>query len=384
MSSPGKRPRPRRRRGDGSITSRKDGTYQASYLPAQGERRVYLYAKTLEQIRKQLSKALKERDQGVIQGSFANQPLYLAQWLETARANIRPNTYDTHESIIRVHLVPALGRIKLVDLNAQHIQYFLSQLDKRGASRYTQARIFAVLKRALKVAVRWGLIAYNPADRVDAPRIERKEQRALTEDEARRLLAAVHGDKWEALYTLALTLGLRRGEALALRWADVNLVDGKLSILRTLQKTGEGLQYLPPKTRLSRRTIKLPAMLVRLLLEHRSRQQAAIAALRGRSGYWEDHDLLFPSALGTPRHPDNYNRHFRALLKRAAIEPARLHDLRHTAATLMRAQRIPDYMISRILGHATIRTTHDLYGHTYDKDEQAAADALDEFWGTGA
>src|SRR5438552_11075022 len=110
MSSPGKRPRPRRRRGDGSITSRKDGTYQASQLPAQGEGRVCLYAKTLEQIKQQLSKALKERDQGVIQGSFANQPLalYLAQWLETARANIRPNTYDTHESIIRVHLVPAL------------------------------------------------------------------------------------------------------------------------------------------------------------------------------------------------------------------------------------------------------------------------------------
>lgn len=165
-----------------------------------------------------------------------------------------------------------------------------------------------------------------------------------------------------------LMLGLRRAEALGLRWRDIDLDRGRLTVSCTLRRTKDGLQFLPPKTRTSRRSIALPTFLTDMLKRHKP-PNATID------------ELVFPSSKGTPMDPNNVNRHFRKLLKECGIEPTRVHDMRHTAASLMRAHQIPDYMIARVLGHSSIRVTHDLYGHTYESDERQVAEKLEELWG---
>lgn len=197
----------------------------------------------------------------------------------------------------------------------------------------------------------------------------------LTIAHARQLLAALAGHRLEALYRVALSLGLRRGEICGLRWVDVNLAAGTLQITGALQRVNNKLERSLPKTAGSAATLPLPVSLVRALIIHQERQAAERTA---RGDDWQEHGYVFPSRIGTPLEPGNLNRHLKALLKRAGLPPMRVHDLRHSCASLLIAEGVHPKVIQTILRHANISTTMDVYGHVFPPQQRDAATALAE------
>jgi integrase len=184
--------------------------------------------------------------------------------------------------------------------------------------------------------------------------------RPLSIDEARLLLKAAKRDRLYALYAVALSLGLRRGEALGLRWVDVELTTGVLHVRQTVQRHGGQLHYAPPKTPRSRRTIPLPPSCVKILERHRERQ-AEERITAGDS--WQESDLVFTTPRGAPVEPNDFSKAFRRLCLAAGIRPVRLHDLRHTCASLLLAQGVPPRVVMEVLGHSSLDVTMNIYGH---------------------
>ncbi|HZU05719.1 MAG TPA: site-specific integrase [Chloroflexota bacterium] len=286
---------------------------------------------------------------------------FLARWLEdVARPRVRPKTYHSYAQLVRLHLAPGLGRIPLAKLSPQDVQAFLNAKRASGLSPRTVQYLHAVLRCALGQAERWGLVPRNVARLVSPPQGSRPEIRPLTVEEARRLLEAVQGDRLEALYAVALAVGLRQGEALGLRWQDVDFARGTLTVRYQLQRVEGRLQLVEPKTARSRRTIALPPPVVEVLRRHRARQleerlQAGAA--------WQDSGLVFTSTIGTPLEPRNVVRHFHGLLAKAGLPRRSFHQLRHTAASLLLAQGVDIRVVQQVLGHSQIALTANLYAH---------------------
>ena len=232
----------------------------------------------------------------------------------------------------------------------------------------------AVLRRALGQALKWGLVARNVATLVDPPRVQRREVQPLGPDQARAILAAVQGDRLEALYSVALAVGLRRGEALGLRWTDVEFDAGALAVRAALQRVNGKLQLVQPKTARSRRTIALPQSVIVALHRHRVRQlqERLLAGQR-----WHDTGFVFTTTLGTPLDPRNVYRHFQRALDKAGLPRKRFPDLRHTCATLLLAQGVHPRVVMDILGHSQIALTMDTYSHVIPALQREAAGRMD-------
>jgi integrase len=301
---------------------------------------------------------------------------FLTRWLEdVVRPTRQPGTYGNYRKDVRQHIVPAIGRRPLSKLTAVDVQRLLQLKVDAGLSPRTVQGIRATLRAALSRAVKWNIVPRNVAALVDPPRGERTERQPLTPEQARCLLDAAKGNRHEALYTVAVALGLRQGEALALRWSDVDLDGRALRVRRSLCRvTGEGLVFKEPKTKASRRTIDLPDATVAALRAHKVRQleERLIAG-----GAWEDHDLVFPSRKGTPYDAGELREQFGKLLKRAGLPHQRFHDLRHCCASLLLAQGVPARVVMEILGHTQISTTMDLYSHVMPAARREAADLMD-------
>jgi integrase len=250
-------------------------------------------------------------------------------------------------------------------------------LDK-GLSARTAKYAHAVLRRALGQAQRWGMVTRNVATLVEPPKAVRPEVRALAPHEVHALLDAAKGDRFEAILTVAIAVGLRRGEALGLRWSDIDLDAAVVRVRRALVFVDGDLRFVDPKTKRSRRTIPLPSVSVQALREHR-RRQAAKRLVAGPD--WTDQDLVFQSATGGPMDPNNLGRHFRALCDRAGIGRVRLHDLRHTCASLLLAQNVHPRVVMEILGHSGIAITRDTYSHVLPELQREAADRMDQALG---
>jgi integrase len=247
----------------------------------------------------------------------------------------------------------------------------------RGLSPRTVQYTHAVLHRALRQAVRWGLIPRNVSEDVDRPRLRREEIRPLNRDQARHLLktAGEAGDRFEALYVLALHTGMRPGELLGLKWGDVDLDEGGLRLNRALA----GRNLTTPKTKRSRRRIDLSAASIAALKAHRRRQ---LEEQMKKAGLWKNHGLVFPSAVGTPLSHRNVVRSFKALLKRAGLPiSTRLYDLRHTCATLLLGSNVHPKYVQELLGHASIALTLDTYSHVLKGMDGGIGGAMDEALG---
>jgi len=234
--------------------------------------------------------------------------------------------------------------------------------------------IRGILRTALNRALKWGLVSRNVAALTDAPRAEAKDVTVLTPDQARSLLEAARGNRLEALFTVALALGLRRGEALGIRWQDIDVDAGTLQVRQQLQRIGGKLELVEPKTRKARRTVALPSIAVAALRAHRARQNAERLAL-GEA--WVDSGLVFTSEIGTPLDPDNLKRSWYALRERAKLKTLRFHDLRHACATLLLAQGVHPRVVMETLGHSQIGVTMNVYSHVLPMLQREAADALD-------
>ncbi len=300
---------------------------------------------------------------------------FFDRWLgDYARASVGRRTYERYEEIVRLHVVPALGRLRLTDVRAAHILAAERGWRELGLSPYTVLKHHRLVREALQHAVRWQLLVVNPADSVTPPRPERREMLALDRDQAAALLDVAAGTRYEVAILTALYSGLRVGELLGLRWRDVDLVKGQLRVQQAVQPVkGGGVVYAPPKTHRSRRAVSIPTPVREALLRHRAEQTKARLAA---GPAWEDGDLIFAGHLGGPMSRTRLSLSFQRLLAEAGLPRIRLHGLRHTMATLMLAQGEHPKIVSERLGHATVGITLDTYSHVLPGLQAAAADRL--------
>lgn len=321
----------RRGNGEGSITRRKDGLYMARYTietPA-GPKRKALYAKTCEEVAKKLADALSNRNNGFL---FDDENMtvgeYLTRWLEdSAKGDLAPRTYSNYRLQVRRHIVPALGRKKLSKLSPVNIQVLYATKLREGLKPSSVRFIHAVLHRALDQVVKWNMIPRNPAAAVDTPKVRQEGITPLDSAQALTFLNAARADRYEALYVLCLTAGLRMGEALGLKWSDMNLDAGTLRVNRQLQRIHWGdseaskLVFSEPKNA-SKRTLDLPQTALASLKRHRKKQLEE--KLRA-GGAYEDNGLIFATTKGTPLDAQNVvNRHFKPLLRSAKLPNVQL------------------------------------------------------------
>ncbi|MCC7366823.1 MAG: site-specific integrase [Chloroflexi bacterium] len=315
----------------------------------------------------------------------------LSAWLTSVRPDIRTNTDRRYEQCVRFHFLPALGAIKLSELKAARIQQFLAV--KRTAPREkasskredghrpltarTVQQLYVVLNTALRWGLRKGFISVNPCDRVDPPRVERREIQPLSPEQTAKLLstAAEAGDTLLGLWEMAAFTGARQGELLALRWSDVDLNEGRLTIRRTQVATRKGgAEYNPTKSKDGYRVLDLAPDAVAALRAHQDRQKWVQQKLREAYG---DPDLVFASAVGTPLQATNVSRRFKALLAVAGLPTStRFHDLRHGAATMMLAAGEDAPTVSQYLGHSTPAVTMSIYAHVVPGAKRRAATRL--------
>ncbi len=327
----------RRGNGEGTITRRKDGRWEARYYvqTVNGPKRKTLYGKTRAEARDKLAKALSDRIDGIVYDD-ENMTLgeYLDVWLEgSVYGSVRQSTYDRDTNLVNNHIKPVLCGLRLKKLYSAHVQSFYHDRLDKGLSASTVHKMHGILRRSLAQATKWHLVQRNVADTVKPPRPAPKEMKALSANEARRLLEAAVEDRLEALYVLAIHTGMRQGELLALRWQDVDLENAVASVRRTLTRSGGKVTFGEPKTRKSRRSIRLTPQATEALRAHLQRQLRDMEILGDR---YRDQGLVFTTDTGAPINPSNLRqRSFAPLLKRAGLPHMRFHDLRHTCATLL-------------------------------------------------
>jgi integrase len=325
----------------------------------------------------------EQRDAGIVLNS--GRTMTVEQWLNhwlTAIAvrRLRPKTYENYSCNVRRHIVRLLGHHRLDRLQPEHLEAAWGQLSAEGLSSATVLLNHRILSRALTVALQRGRVARNVATLIDAPTARQEEVEPLTAAEARRLLQAAKDLPNGARWSVALALGLRQGEALGLLWDAVDLDAGTLTVRRALQRQkGKGLLLVEPKSRAGRRTIKLPVELRDALRVHRVRQaEQRLAA----ANVWEDGAFVFCQPNGRPIDARRDWLNWKALLKAAGVRDARLHDARHTAATLLLQQGIPARVAMQVLGHSQINLTLGTYSHVVPELAQDAADRMGKaLWG---
>lgn len=371
----------KRANGEGSVGRRKDGRWEARYTvyTPTGPKRKAVYGRTRAEASQKLTKALTDRDGGLVfDAGKLTVGEYLDGWLrDSVGGTVRLQTVERHEQIVRLHLKPPLGRLKLKALAPAHVQALYRDRLDSGLAPATVQKIHVVLHKALSQAVMWHLVPHNVTEAVKAPRQTHKEIRPLNREQVKALLAAANeaGDRQAALYTLAVTTGMRQGELLGLKWEDVDLEHNRLHIRRTLIRNKGRLLLGEPKTKKSRRTIQLSNNAMHALKDHR---KAQLEERMSRAGLWEDHDLVFVTQTGTLLNPTNLTkRSFKPLLDRAGLPPIRFHDLRHTAATLLLMQSVHPKYVQELLGHANVSITLDTYSHVLPSMGNHTAKAME-------
>jgi integrase len=370
----------KRGNGEGSIGRRKSGGWCAQYTvyTSEGRKRRTLYGKTRQEVAAKLSKALADREGGLtFDAGSMTVGEYLARWLShSVRDTVSQKTYERYESIVRVHLSPALGRIRLKALTPDHVRVLYREKLDSGLAPRSVLHIHRTLSKALKQATDDGLIPRNAAASVKPPQARREEMQPLSRDQVGMFLDTVKEDRMEALYVLAVTSGLRQGELLALKWEDVDIerTNPTLEVRRSLSETRGRRSFVTPKSGRGR-YLRLSKRAAGALRVHRKRQ---LEERVRKAGLWEDHGLVFPSAVGTPMSGRNLYRAFKIRVKRASLpQTLRFHDLRHTCATLLLRQGVNPKFVQELLGHADISLTLNTYSHVLPDMGDAAAGGMD-------
>jgi integrase len=334
---------------------------------------------------KHLSEMLSQLDKGTFtKPTKTTLSEYLERWLtDYAKPNLGPRTYEGYESIVRCHLIPDLGHIPLMQLKPQHLQkYYAKQISgvrsdhKDALNQTTVSHHHTCLHCALKMAVRWGLISHNPSDAVNPPRPQHTEMHTMNEDELQVFLSAAKPTPYYALFYTVLFTGMRRSELLALRWSDVDLLLCQISVTQSLHRLrNRSLVFRQPKTAKGRRMIALSPSLALVLKEHKEKQMLE-RIMVGKA--LKESDLVFCTPEGKPLLPDTISHAWTNTVKRAGLNHFRLHDARHTHASLLLKQGAHPKIVQERLGHATISTTLDLYSHVTPGLQAAAANRFDE------
>lgn len=379
---------------EGSIFQRKDGRWVGSLNLGweDGKRkRRHFYAATAGAVRDELLKARSDQSRGLpVASERQTVAKFLEGWLEhTLKNRAKPRSVESFTAIVNRHIVPVLGRIRLDKLTPQQVQALLEKkrepyktknkagkvIEKHGLAPQSIAGIRTVLRSALGQALKWGMVARNVATLIDPPRIPRPQTHAIDVDGARKLLETARGERFEAILVLALTLGLRRGEILGLRWSDVDFEKRALRVNQAVQRIGGKLQVTELKTERSRRVVAIPESVVRALKTRRA-QQAQERLLAGSE--WKDSDLAFTNPNGWPLEPITLHRDYKRMLTAAGLpSKVRFHDLRHTAASLLLAQGVHLRVIMELLGHSSISLTANTYAHVMPAAMRDVADKME-------
>lgn len=303
---------------------------------------------------------------------------FLDEWLAATKPTIRPSTYATYESLVRTQVNPHIGSVPLQTLNAGRLNAFYAELlasgrrdGKGGLAPRSVRYVHAILRKALQDAVRWNLLQRNVADAADPPRAEGGKATTWSAREVRAFLEHVKGDRLYAAYVLACTTGMRRGEVVGLRWQDVDLDSGRVSVSQTLVVVGGyNVQVSEPKTARGRRSVALDRTTVAAIRSHKAAQLVERSVM-GEA--YADADLVFCREDGASLHPDLFSDAFWRHAKAAQLPRIRFHDLRHTHATLALAAGIHPKVVSERLGHASITITLDTYSHAIPAMQETAA-----------
>lgn len=406
----------RRANGEGTITKRKDGRYQAAayvFRPDGTRVRKFVYGKTRDEVSGKLTELQQKTRQGVPAATSAMRlEDYLTYWLSAVAAvRLKPSTFMSYEVMATLYIAPSLGRKSLNRLTPADVRSFLARfrdgclcclrgLDanrgederrccavarccQRKPSSRTVQYVHAVLRSALQHAVREELISRNVARLVETPAVQQKEVRPLDRTEVRMLLKAARSHRLYALWLLLVSTGLRRGEVLALTWQDVDLDRRQLRVRRNVQRIKQQLVFGTPKTARSLRTISMPERCAAALREHQEvqRRERSAAGMSWTPGSTQPAGLVFTSPTGRPTDPRSLNRMLTVLCRKANVRRVRVHDLRHTCASLLLAQGVDARTIMETLGHSTITMTLDTYAHVMDTTLRAAADRMDDALG---
>ncbi len=327
-----------------------------------------------------LNSVLRSRDLGqYVEPSRITLDAYLDQWLETAaKPKVATRTHEDYRYMLDRYVRPILGARRLDSLRPLDAQKLIGELEERGLSPRTVRIAHGIFKSALAQAVRWQMLARNPAADVDLPKGRKTEMQALSKDEVARFRKAAKGSRRAVLFDFALATGMRPSEYLALAWRDVDLEAGTVTVRRALASTHGGWELKDTKTRSSRRTIPLPASLISALREHR-RAQAKLM-LKAGPAYARKLDLVFATEVGQPLDRISLGRcHFKPILKAAELPTEiRLYDLRHTCCSLALQAGIPVRVVAERLGHASAAMTLDVYGHVLPGDQERATAKLGE------
>ena len=368
--------------GEGTISQRKDGRWQAQITLEGGQRkRKTFYGKTKKEVQEKLRVAINEQKQGTLAtGQAQILKVYLLHWIDDVhKSSVTTRTYLSYRASINNHIIPALGDIAVQKLTPQHLQSFYAHKLEEGLSAKTVNRFHMVLHQALDNAVRWNIVSRNVCKMVTRPREVRYEIQPLTEVQARKLLDAVKGDVLEGIITLALVVGLRRGELLGLKWDDVDFEGKFLLVRRSAGRVGTlGIIESDPKTTKSRRKIMLPDFVIDVLKRHRERQLVAKAELGSK---WQDSGYIFTNSQGGFLVETQLYNLYKRLLKRAELPNIRFHDLRHSAATIMISMGVNVKVVQEVLGHSKINMTLDTYTHVLPSMQQDAIQRLDTLYG---
>lgn len=373
-----------RSRRSGQIEKRGDGKWMVRvFLGRDDQGKRHFHSKTIHGTKRD-AEAYRRRVQGEVHdGTFA-QPTretvggFLDRWIrDVARHRVRAKTLETYRTYLERYVKPGVGLRRLRDLRPDHVQALYSTLTDRGLSGRTVRLVHAVFSNALDYACKVDGLPRNPAKLVDLPRQTKTEMRALSQEQAAKLIEVAGQDPHGLVIVFALATGMRPSEYCALRWSDINFDARAAVVRRSVTRTSAGCKFDEPKTSRSKRTVSLPSSLVRSLRTHRARQLEA--RLKIGRGY-QDNDLVFATEIGTPLDARNLGRrHLKRLLREAGLpDYFRLYDLRHSAATLLIEGGIDARTVADRLGHADVSMTLGTYTHVTITMQERATERLDE------
>lgn len=360
----------RRAKGDGSVyhDDKRDRWVAQITLP-NGKRR----GKTGD-TQKEVLDWLTEQRSKVLKGTYVKDEKvtvadFLERYLETvARHNVRPKTFATYKGYVDNHIVPELGRIKLARLRPDQVQEFYDKKLKEDLAKRTVEQIHAILHKALKQALKWGLVSRNVTDLVDVPRPKRTPPKLWNSRQTTKFLEAAKGHMYYPIYVLAIYTGMRQSELLGIHREDVHLEQAVINVKHTVQRIPrKGLKVLPVKSEKSRRSIALPDTALSVLKEH-------LKAI--------DSGLIFTSSTGYPVDARELVRHFKTVIEETGLPEIRFHDLRHFHASALLQAGVNPKVVQERLGHSTAAFTLNVYSHTIPSLQKDAANKFEDIIGS--
>lgn len=353
--------------------------------------RKQFYGKTQKEVKSKLEEYKKQLNLGILP---ADDKLTLEQWYYTwlfdyRIKDLKPKSFQKYEGIYRNYIKDTqLGRLKLKDLRATHLQkYYNDLMDKNNKPPSTIKEINTRIKPCLVEAEKQGYIQKNYCKLVTLPKNNTtKEIKVLTQNQQKSFISALASHGLEMLFLIAIGTGLRLGEILGLKWSDIDFNSGTLTVNRTLQRItiidrdGNRVSKVieqPPKTKNSIRTIPIPKNILSKLRDHKVKQSKIKLQL---GELYANNDYIFCDNLGYPLDDKRPNRNFKSILKKLGIEPIKFHGLRHTYATRLFEAGVPPKTVQALMGHANIDVTMDIYTHVMEDTKLEAVERLNEIF----